>query len=328
MNDTESLLGYLRGVGSLSAPQLEYLRERGFLPGRAVAPGEEEPPEWDDHDPFDHGDDEDQTEQATPTRRKRGGGGKRSARGAHLVAEVLAERIEERLREQSGVMEGMAGLVCRPGEARPDWREVPRRLRSQGPEQLAVSLRSALVDRDVSVEQVWNFLALDDHRAVGRDEAGPAPQAFRALLAAAGAGQEEPPIKYAWLLREPAVAAVYDLLVGQGRVLQAAGLVHGADPEALREGLRKKPHRLAFWVLLLLFNIDFNEGKLGKASGQLMPAPGPPEGELWARAWAQALRMDSARVLPFLALYHAPGTAPVALHCPVRWATLAYRFSS
>ncbi len=325
VSGTEGLLDYLRQVGSLSAQQLDYLRQRGFLPAppRPVREVDDDE-EWNDLT----GDHADEDDLALPVPRKRGGGGRRD-RGADLKAAALAEQLEEWLGRRRGALEGVAALMRRPGETCGP-REVLRRLRRQEPDELAEVLRAALAGA-VSVEQVWTFLELDEFREVGRDAPGPAPQAYRMLLAAR---QEEPPVKYAWLLREEAVAAVYDLLVAQGRLLAAAGRLHAADAEVLREGLRKRPHPLAFWVLLLLFNVDLNEGKVGKASGQRMLVPRRPDSARWRRAWEQALRMDAARVLPFFATLHACPATPegeaieAPLYCPTRWAPLVYRFSS
>src|SRR5262249_53326983 len=126
---------------------------------------------------------------------------------------------------------------------------------------------------------------------------------------------------------EEAVAAVFDLLVCQGRLLQATSRLHDAEPDLLREGLRRRPHPLAFWVLLLLFNVDFSDGRVGKGSGQLLIVGRRPAEQVWKKAWSQALRMEPARGLPFLERYHAAGAAP-PLYCPVKWAPLFYRFSA
>src|SRR5215470_6267976 len=89
VNDTESLLGYLRGVGSLSGSQVEYLRERGFLPAMpGPATNSEEDPDWYTYHPVVEGPDD--TDLFTPAPRKRGGG--RASRGPILKAEALAAR--------------------------------------------------------------------------------------------------------------------------------------------------------------------------------------------------------------------------------------------
>jgi hypothetical protein len=325
VSGTQGLLGYLHQAGSLSARQLDYLRQRGFLPAEpATSHGQTD---WYDYG-IDETDEDDATEQLGAAGRKRGRG-RRGSRGGDLKAEVLGEQLAEVLAARAAVLAPIGPLARRPGEVAVVLREALRRLRRLTSEELAEILRAALAG-PLTVEHLWAFLALDEVRAVGRGAPGRAPQALRALVKAAAAGEEESALKHAWLRREEAVATVCDLLAAQGRLLEAAGLVHASDPELLRQGLRRHPHALAFWVLVLLFNVDLAAGKRSNLGGPPAVVSSRPGPALWARAWEQALRMDGARVVPFFALFHSanPTTEPMPLYCPLSWASLACRFSS
>lgn len=326
MTDAGStLLGQLRRAGSLSAQQIDYLREKGFLPTKSEDQKDEDQSGWDDG-VSNQPEEEDQTERLGGTGKRRGG---RKSREPDLKADLLATELDELYQARLGLLEAIVPLAD-VAEKTPI--VAMRWLRRQKAPDLAVSLRS-LLSGSLTVEKLWNVLALDEFDSVGRDAPGPAPMSFRALVAAARNGQADPPLNYAWLLREPMVAAVYDLLVTQRRLIEAVGLVHERDPVLLRDGLRRRPHGLAFWTLTLLFNADLEAGRVGKGSGTLQAVTGRPELAIWTRAWGQALLMNERGVLPLLASLHSGNggkegeAVGVPLFAPAAWAKMVYRYA-
>jgi hypothetical protein len=310
------LVGTLRQAGSLSAQQLDYLRQRGFLPAADRA-GESEPG-WDDEVSFTDADDE--TERYAGERRR---GGKRQ-REANLKAKALAPQLEALYRDRLGVLSALVPLAdgCDEPAGAVRW------LRQRSPDELAGPLYQRLGDGSTSVERLWNVLALADFDAI--DGEGSVATSYRALVRAARAGQTDLPVSYAWLLREPGVSAAYDLLVTQRLLTEAVGLVHRRDAAVLRDGLRRRPQALAFWALLILFNVDLEAGRVGKGTGQLRSVQGRPDDGTWAKAWSQALLMNESEALPLLAKLHArsrtaQGEAP--LLCPASWGRLVFRYS-
>src|SRR5262249_59295842 len=116
----------------------------------------------------------------------------------------------------------------------------------------------------------------------------------------------------------------------QNRLLRAAGRLHAARPELLRAALLRAPHALGFWTLLLLFNVDYAQGRVGKGSGQVLSVTRRPDPALWRRAWEQAVRMNAEQTLGFFESFHRTGPAegaPTLLVAPSRWVGLVYRFA-
>jgi hypothetical protein len=313
VSDAATLYGRLRRAGSLSAQQLDYLRQRGFLP--AVTDGADRGGEDDWEEPTCT--DRDDATERFGGERPRGG---RRPRDTELNVEALAEVLEPLYAARLGLLAALVPLAD-ADEKTPD--AAIRWLRQRSPEELAGPLRERIVGGSVGIDRLWAVLALDDF-----DDAAPAAgsvsNSYRALVRAARAGQTDLPVSYAWLLRVPAVSAVYDLLVTQRLLLEAVGLVHGRDPAVLRDGLRRRPHPLAFWALLILFNVDHQAKRVGKGSGTLRAVRGRPDDATWARAWAQALLMNEREVLPLLARLHEPAEVP--LFCPASWGRLADRY--
>jgi len=312
VSDAATLYGRLRQAGSLSAQQLDYLRQRGFLPALTDRADREGEDDWDDEPTYT--DRDDATERYGGGRARSG----RRPREMELKIESLAEVLEPLYAARLGLLAALVPLAD-ADEKTPD--AAIRWLRQRSAEELTGPLRERIADGFVGVDRLWAVLALDefDDAASG---AGSVSTSYRALVRAARAGQTELPMSYAWLLRAPAVSAVYDLLVTQRLLLEAAGLVHGRDPAVLRDGLRRRPHPLAFWALLILFNVDLEAKRVGKGSGTLRTVRGRPDDATWARAWAQALLMND-ETLPLLAGLHEQA---VPLFCPASWGRLADRY--
>ena len=314
MTETATLLDRLRQAGSLSAQQLDYLRQRGFLPAADHAGPREEG--WDDDEPFTDADDE--TDRHCAERRR----GRRSSRSDEPRAEALALQLESLYEARNDLLASLRPLadVDDPAPA-----AVVRWLRQRTAEQLAGPLRLRLGEGTLPVARLWAVLDLSDFDDV--PDAGPVATSYRALVRAARAGQGDLPVSYAWLLRQPAVAAAFDLLVTQRRLTEAASLVHRADAAVLRDGLRRCPHPLAFWTLLLLFNVDRRAGRIGKDVGSLRRVKGRPDAATWAKAWAQALLMNEAEAVTLLAGLHERSAQEEApLYCPAAWGRLAFRY--
>jgi hypothetical protein len=316
VSDAATLYGRLRQAGSLSAQQLDYLRQRGFLPALTDRAGPRAEGGWDDEGPIA----EDETERLGGTARGRGG---RRPREAEAKVDALVGLLEPLYRSRRKALAALVPLA-EAEEKSPD--AAVRWLRQRSPEEVAGPLGERIAAGVIGVDRLWAVLALDDFDEVGVGT-GQVSTSYRALVRAARAGQTDLPMSYAWLLRAPAVSAVYDLLVTQRLLLEAAGLLHRRDAAVLRDGLRRRPHPLAFWVLLILFNVDLEAKRLGK-SGALRRVTARPTDAVWARAWSQALLMK-AEVLPLLAeLHERPSTdqGDAPLFCPASWERLAFRY--
>jgi hypothetical protein len=331
------LINYFQARGALSPEQLDYLVRQGFLIGQTEDEAddtivEECETSWPAPEP----DDDHEAIAALPAKR-RGRGGVRH-KGRVVEPREIADWIAERLATWQPSFTGFQQVAARLAE-HCSWQEAVKRIRRTGNDELRSALALGLSEQDVSMQALWDSLGFDEFQALSERPGlrGTAMSAYRALLAAGDVG---PVIKHQWLLRYEPISDVYNVLSSQRRLAQVFGTVFDDEPPLVSAAMRRRPHPLAFWSLVLLYNAirgsspygslshreygpllwlgdDLQEGRavVTWGEGGQHCGPGYP---LWMRAWSLALLMKSPEVTAFFA-DSVNCDDPTPLMCPAGW---------
>jgi hypothetical protein len=293
MKVLHQIIDYLRGRGLLSQEQLVELASQGILPWDEVyeARAEEvraEVPEWEEPE-----------EVPEPAARPRARPGRAVPRVPVLGPRELCARLAAHFDTWGGPLEGLVRLGRRAGCT--TWTDTAVAVRNSELDQLADLLAEALQGRELGLPGLWEALEMDGYRGVlaGEEAHGPAPNAYRALLAVhdpANLG------RHAVLLREPEVAAVFNLMHAQRRLLRAAGELLRRRPDLAAAALRRAGPTPVYWACVLVHSA--RRGTPGRrpwpSAGEHPPPRSPPDEAAWPRLWAQAVAMDPAAATPFL----------------------------
>jgi hypothetical protein len=333
MSAPQDLLAYFQTSGALSAEQIRYLSEKGFLP----------PPAEDYHDyhddwPPDLGDESDDAWELEQTRKPRRGGGR--PKGRRLRARGLNARLGGVLAAGAARLTTLARIAALLGSADA---EPAVTVGHADLGALEDALARGLGDQSLPLRELWDLLAFEEYRALLAEPGlrGPAVTAYRGLLAGV---DRAPGGAFTWVLRQPHVRRVYQLARAQRHLLRACGRLQRGQPLVLEAALRRDPHPVAYWALILLYNsgrlalgVEETTAPAQPWTGkhEVLRASPPVDGEggaVWRQAWAHALLMDPRRVLPFLAIFYGPrndsgvprAESPLELWCPDGWSRLAH----
>jgi hypothetical protein len=136
------------------------------------------------------------------------------------------------------------------------------------------------------------------------------------------------------------VSDVFNVLCTQRSLAYAFGQLFDNDPPLISAAMRRHPHPLAYWSLVILYNAvrgpsqydslahreygplvwlgdDLEAGRAVVTFGENGPRCDPDYG-LWIRAWSLALVMNPTAVTPFFAT-SVNCDAPTPLLCPAGW---------
>lgn len=331
------LINYFQRQGALSPEQLDYLERHGFLARTSdddtghddtmLEPDARRrpvPPE-----------DEDSSVLRPPIKRGKSGAPRA---GQQVTAREIADWLQQQFPDWAPAFAGLEQLARR-FSACDNWQDAMTVLRRAPDEQLQTALAQGLSRREISLAAIWESLGFDAYQEVATREGlrGPAISAYRAILAAYDVSHVT---KHQWLLREVPVADIYNLLHSQRRVARLMGKVIDEDGPLVSSALRREPHRLAYWTLVIIYNAlrgtsphgslthreygpllwlgdDLENGLAIVTSGEGGRRCGP-EYEDWMRAWSLALMMNPNFVTSYF-VASVNSDDPTPLWCPAGW---------
>jgi hypothetical protein len=306
---------------ALSPAQVEYLRQRGFLP-------EPPAPVYDYHDEeryyaqreADAADDE-LDEAGDRLAQRRAGRGRSERSTPEWSLGDLGDHLEHLLERQRDRLLILTHLAPEADS----WDEVLAHLRQREAGELDAILTRSLEGGFLSLCDLWAILTLDDFRQPFA-AAGAAYRGYLAVIQATDHAQL--PGKYTWVLRQEAVQAVQQFLHVQRALLGAAGRVWRDHPTIVSRHLRKAPHRLGLLAHVLLFNSQV-AGSPARAwtarEERFASLPPQDHADAYRRAWTLAVQMDPEAILPFLVEFFTPPAEGPMLLCPAGWNELGYR---
>jgi hypothetical protein len=248
MKVLHQIIDYLRGRGLLSQEQLVELASQGILRWEEVYESRPEEPEREWEGPAWPEPEEGPEPEARP--RPRAGRGAVS-RVPVLSAAELCGLLAGRFELWRGPLDGLVRLGRRAGCE--TWQDTAVAVRNAELGRLAEAVAAGLDERSPTLPALWEALEMDAYRGVldGVEAYGPAVSAYRALLAVPDAANLG---RHALLLREPEVAAVFNLLHAQRRLLRACGEVARTRPEVIAACLRRDGPTPAYWAFVLLYS--------------------------------------------------------------------------
>ncbi len=248
-----------------------------------------------------------------------------------LTPEELGERLEVILKARAASYPALVELA-RPDYARRDERMAAVVVRHFNEGQFRRRLLRLVRARPALLAHLWE--CVDDqpfHDLVAEDGVkGKAVRAFEAILRSCHPGQWGPG---AWALQVPAVQAVANLLALRGRLLPAVTWLYDNHWTALAHCVQRPPRPRRSWDgfalgLVLLHNARARPRGRPPRGFALTRRPGAAG---WREAWASAVALDPAAVMPYLihifgklpdpldAAEDLSARADVELICPNEW---------
>jgi hypothetical protein len=327
MKAIEQIITYLNARGVLSVEQLAYLERHGLWDRHAEHRDQQpdETPFFGSRDLLEE-DEWDAFEGPTARDRKR--------RAARKPKDLLpaghapeTEAIDARLRGYfDGWRAALDGLLQVGSRLTPctTWQAAAIAVRNAHPEAVYGVVREALRTRSPSLHVLWDAVVLDNYRDLPEVH-GPVAVAYRAVLNVPEHGQLG---KYAWLLKSPAVASVFNLRLAQRQMLLAGERLFNDQPDVLATALFRDYHVLAYWTFVLLYTarrLRKPDDTNVPAGSEHPPSRQPPDQAGWLRAWSHTAVMEPIRILPLMVRFNerAAGTGPEPppglLICPRRW---------
>lgn len=307
-----ALLGELLQTDAALAPaEIEFLRERGFLPV---------PPRSPAHDDYEYDHDEPSEEEdavADPPQRRRLG---RPRRRTDWSPADLGAYLGDHLEQARDLLLPLAHLAPEADS----WGEVLATLRKLDLPTVVERLGQTLETDCLPLAALWSAMTHDTFRQPCA-ATGPAYRAYRAVLQAADRAQL--PGKYTWILRQDEVQAIWQLVVVQRTLLRASGQLWRERPALVARHLRHHPHPLALLAHVLLFNSQ-PAGSTARAwtprEESFASLPPLDHAAAYRRPWTLAIQMDSDAILPYLVGFFRPDAGQL-LACPAGWNELGYR---
>jgi len=335
------LIAYFQARGALSEEQLEYLSKHGFrVAGRDDGQDDADDTILEDQYPaVELLEPEPHEELLGTALKRRHGRGNVQHKGRAVEDGEIAEWLTERFDEWQGAFAGLQQVVAPLAEV-DSWRRAATLVRQVDDTALIAAFARGLAEQTISFAALWETLGFDRcHELANRPGLrGPAISAFRALLAATDLRQVT---KHQWLLKQSAVADLFNLLCAQRRLARAFGHLFETDPPAVSAAIRREPHPLAFWTVLLLYNavrrdsphenlahreygplvwhsLDEDIGVVPTLTWGREGAACEIENAVWRQAWSLAMVMNPARVTPYFAT-EIQRDDPTELYCPAGW---------
>jgi hypothetical protein len=311
MKVISDIIDYLWVRGVLVAGDMDYLRDRGFLPALAaeepLRPEHEELVASDGADPIESLAAE--FDRRMPVRRsgrrrpRSRGGTNAEAISANILRHWPAWEPElAPLCDLAGLIEPVTGLDL-----------ALRIVRRASLKQLDAAIVRLLDAPDPALGELWGALAFDGYREgiVPEVAGGQAVRAYRAVLANAGHAEIR---LYGRELRLEGYARSHALVQAQRLLLAAFDRCLAARPDLFDRPLfaGRKYDECCYWSLAFALSAQTSSAPVETHA----PRRPPPEGEAERRAWACAAAMNGRNATRLLAQMAAREDR---IHCPKAW---------
>lgn len=245
---------------------------------------------------------------------------------ATLSARELDSRIAERLgswrelatlRAFGGFLPG-ASAVKSDRDLEAICGVIHRSSRTQKLDAIVASVRA----RKPDLGDLFSLLRFRGYRDVlaSRDARGPAVNAYVAAIASVGRGDVG---TYGWVLKQPAVRAVFHLVEAQREVARAIADLVSHHSELLPTAIRRSLS--IYWPLVLVHSARLYDPKRPSelpGRGRHHPRRACPSRNGWADAWTLAMQIDELSTRAFLESLvgsnHWEGPAPEPRFSPNR----------
>ena len=254
MRIIEQIVDYLLQQGALTTEDEQYLSDSGYIRPRSwLAPDEVRASAGESADGSAAIEGESPHE-GLISQLERGAASRSRRRGGplhRLSAQTIGARIRAARPAWRDRLNGLLPLarVLQPGI---DAVEAPLAIGRLEPGPLADAIARLLTERKGRLSELWDALCVDDyHGLVPEKSAGPAVEAWNALLRADGLLDLD---RHTWLLRYRQCAWVFQLRCAQIRLLKALGILVARRDPALERALVSDAHPTGFWTLALLYN--------------------------------------------------------------------------
>jgi hypothetical protein len=319
------IIDYLDERGLLSASDLAYLRQHGF-----VATPEE--PEHVAQSAIDHRqaaieslEDEIEAEVERRALRRRSSGKGRAEPRKELTAAAMSASILAVWPQWQYEVAALERFACLLVPA-PDLDAALQAIRNAKPAELDLAVAAVLRSGTPPLAAVWTALAFDGYRT-GLLPVGARGRAARAYQAVISAARHKELGRYAHVLRQEGLARLFALVQAQHAVLRAFGRCLNREPQLFdRRLFSRRYDAVCYCSLTLAVSAMIAVGRPAPFRVHNPQRPWP-DVAIQRKAWGCAAAMDSHAVAVLIS--HLFGTArasdlfpPLAwrmLYCAVAW---------